>query len=115
MKLGNNTRMMVMGKGNIRLQVSGKSQVIGEVFYIPELKSNLLSIGQLQEKDLAILIQHGVCKIFHSVKGLIMQTNMTANRLLVLLASVPTHASGHGCFQMTTEDATHLWHHRLAI
>ncbi|XP_073003520.1 uncharacterized protein [Typha latifolia] len=70
-----------MGKGNIRIQVHGITQVITEVFYIPELKINLLSIGQLQEKDLAILVQHGVFNIFNSVRGLIMQTNMSANRM----------------------------------
>jgi hypothetical protein len=46
--------------------------MISEVFYIPELKNNLLSIGQLHERNLAILIQHGVCKIYHLVRGLIM-------------------------------------------
>ena len=49
-KLGNNSSMAVMGKGNIRLQVNGTTQIITEVFYVPKLKSNLLTIGQLQEK-----------------------------------------------------------------
>lgn len=43
-----------------------------------------------------------------------MQTNMSANRMFVLLASVPTHTPGQACFQMTSEDtAAHLWHRRL--
>lgn len=46
-KLGNNTSMAVLGKGNIRLQVHGIIQVITGVFYVPALKNNLLSIGQL--------------------------------------------------------------------
>ncbi|RVW19207.1 Retrovirus-related Pol polyprotein from transposon TNT 1-94 [Vitis vinifera] len=49
-KLGNNSSMVVMGKGNVRLQVNGRVQIITGVFYVPELKNNLLSIGQLQEK-----------------------------------------------------------------
>ena len=49
-KLGNNSSMVVMGKGNVRLQVNGRVQIITRVFYVPELKNNLLSIGQLQEK-----------------------------------------------------------------
>ena len=56
-KLGNNSKMAVMGKGNIRMQVNGITQVISEVYYIPKLKNNLLSMGQLQEKGVAILIQ----------------------------------------------------------
>jgi hypothetical protein len=31
------------------LQIAGVTQVITEVFYIPKLKNNLLSVGQLQE------------------------------------------------------------------
>ncbi|KAM1072944.1 hypothetical protein ACFX2B_017882 [Malus domestica] len=64
-KLGNNTSMTVFWKGTIRLQVSGMTQVITGVFYVSALKNNLLSIGQLQEKGLAILIKHGRCKIYH--------------------------------------------------
>jgi hypothetical protein len=37
-KLGDNSKMMVMGKGNIRLQVGGMTQVITEVYFAPELK-----------------------------------------------------------------------------
>ena len=54
-KLGNNAIMAVMGKGNVRLQVNGKTQIFTNVFFVPELKNNLLSIGQLQEKGLDIL------------------------------------------------------------
>ena len=43
-KLGNNSKMAVLGKGNIRLQIAGVTQVITNVFYIPELKNNLLSV-----------------------------------------------------------------------
>lgn len=46
-KLGNDSKIVVMGKGNVRIQVEGRTQVITKVFYIPELKNNLLSIGQL--------------------------------------------------------------------
>ncbi|KAJ8628498.1 hypothetical protein MRB53_021805 [Persea americana] len=76
-KLGNNTKMDVMGRGNIRLHA------------------------------------HGATQIYHPVKGLIMQTIMSANRMFALLASVPTHALGLACFQMTSEDTTHLWHRRF--
>jgi hypothetical protein len=55
-KLGDNSKMMVMGKENIRLQVGGMTQVITEVYFASELKKNLLSVGKLQEKGLTILI-----------------------------------------------------------
>lgn len=113
-KLGNDSRMAVMGKGNVRMQVADKIQVITEVYYIPELKNNLLSMGQLQEKKLAILIEDNVCKIYHPVKGLIMHTKMSANRMFVLFASIPCHPSGPRCFQVSSKNLeTNLWHQRF--
>lgn len=64
-RLGNSSKMMVQGKGKIRFEVEGMIQVITDVYYIPNLTNNLLSIGQLQEKNLTVLIKNGVCKIFH--------------------------------------------------
>ena len=44
-RLGNNTRMCVVAKGNIRLLLGNSSYVITEVCYMPELNNHLLSIG----------------------------------------------------------------------
>lgn len=51
--LQNNTCMSVAGKGNVRLQEDGIVQIISGVLYKPELKINLLSIGQLEGKKKA--------------------------------------------------------------
>ncbi|XP_042972698.1 uncharacterized protein LOC122304489 [Carya illinoinensis] len=75
-KLENNSNMAVLGKVNIRLQIAGVTLVITDVFYIPKLKNNLLSVGQLQERGVAILIQHGVCKVYHPKNDLIVKTAM---------------------------------------
>ena len=83
-KLGNHSSMVVTGNGNVRLQVNGIIQIITGVFYVSELKSNLLSIGQLQAKELTILFQYGTCKVFYPERGLIMETKMSSNRMFVL-------------------------------
>ncbi|KAM0945079.1 putative RNA-directed DNA polymerase [Dioscorea sansibarensis] len=102
-----------MGKGNVRMEIEGKTQVITEVFYIPDLKNNLLSIGQLQEKNLSILILHGCCRIYHNVRGLIMQSMMSSNRMFVLLASVSTNVPGPTCFKASSDESTDQWHARF--
>jgi hypothetical protein len=56
-KLGNNSKINVVGKGNVKLLLHGMNPIINEVYYVPKLKNNLLSIGQFQEKGLEILIQ----------------------------------------------------------
>lgn len=103
-KLGNNTKMDVMGKGNIKLLLGGVNLMITKVYYIPQLRNNLLSIEQLREKVLAILIKGGKCKIFHPEKGLIIQTNMSANRMFSLFPL----SSSNQCFQTSTKDLSHL-------
>ena len=107
-KLGNNSSMVVMGKGNVRLQVNGITYIITDVFFVPKLKNNLLSIGQLQENRLAIVFQHGRCKVFHREKGLIMYTKMSINRMFVL--HVISHPLKSACFNIITKDMVQLWH-----
>jgi hypothetical protein len=109
-KLGNNSRMLVMGRGNIKIEIGGIIQVVTNVFYILELTNNLQSVGQLQEKGLAILIQDGACRIYHPKRGLIAHTQMTANRMFVLLANTKIQSSN--CLQVTTKYTTDLWHRR---
>jgi len=87
-KLGNDTHMKVVAKGSIRMQINRMSQILTNVYNIPHLKNNLLSIGQLQEKGLTILISNGTCKVFHPWKGLIMKTNMSGNRMFYVTTSV---------------------------
>ncbi|TXG67975.1 hypothetical protein EZV62_009250 [Acer yangbiense] len=109
-KLGNNTRMTVLGKGNVKLYLDGFHHVVTDVFYVPELKNNLLSVGQLQKKGLTILIKTGMCKIYHPVRGLIIQTRMTANKMFVLMARAQVKEAS--CFHAPAQDLSHLWHCR---
>nr|KYP53714.1 Copia protein [Cajanus cajan] len=109
--LGNNSNIMVNRKANIRLKIDGIISIISGVFYVPELKNNLLSLGQLQEKGLSILFQQGQCKIYHPDKGLIMKANMSANRMFIMHAiSLPIAST---CFKTAAEDVAHLWHCRF--
>lgn len=108
-KLGNNARMQVMGLGNIKLRVQGRTQIISDVYYVLDLTNNLVSIGQLQEKDLTVIMQRGACKILHPTKGVNVHTYMTTNRIFVMLAEQHNDA----CMQVTQEDLTRLWHRRF--
>lgn len=109
-KLGDNSSIGVMGKGRIHLQIDHVSQIITEVFYIPELKNNLLSIGQLQEKGLAILFQYNKCKVYHPERGLIIETTMSLNKMFILLAKI--QLQDQHCFLTPTQNLDYLWHCR---
>ena len=47
-KLGNNTSMKVTEKGAVKLTLHGARYTISNVYWVPEFKINLLSVGQLQ-------------------------------------------------------------------
>lgn len=110
-KLGNDRKMEVVGKGNVKLMLYNANYTISDVYFIPELKNNLLSLGQLQEKDLTIIIQKGVCKIFHDERGLIALSKMSSNRMFMLFDQTED-SSQQRCMQTTTEDTPKLWHER---
>lgn len=63
-KCGNNSRMNVTGNGSVRLVLNGVTFHVQDVYYVPELRNNLLSVGQLQEKGLAIVIKNGECNTY---------------------------------------------------
>ncbi|KAM1668040.1 hypothetical protein ACFX2K_047428 [Malus domestica] len=109
-KLGNETSLAVQGKGHIRMEINGIVQVITEVFFVPELKNNLLSIGQFQEKGLAVLMQYRKCKVFHPEKGLIMETEMACNRMFAVIGRCTSKEKS--CFSSMTTHQTQLWHYR---
>lgn len=50
----------MIGKGNIQIQIDGNTvYTIANVFYVPTLNNNPISIGQLQENGHITIIQGG--------------------------------------------------------
>jgi hypothetical protein len=68
-KLGDNSTMYVLGKGNVKLCLQGKISVITDVYYLPNLRNNLLSIGQLQKKNLTVVFRKIFVKNFMKKEG----------------------------------------------
>ncbi|PNY02869.1 copia-type polyprotein [Trifolium pratense] len=64
-KLGDDSKMAVMGKGNLKLNINGMVQARTDVYFLPGLKNNLLSIGQLQQKNVTIIFEKDQCRVFH--------------------------------------------------
>ncbi|GKV47925.1 hypothetical protein SLEP1_g54775 [Rubroshorea leprosula] len=107
-KFGDNSKVSVRGRGQVTIQIRGNAaQTISNVLYLPELKTNLLSIGQLQEKGYEVIIKNGVCRIQDSKLGLIAQVKMTANRMFPL----HLNCASQSCLAKTN-DVAWLWHSR---
>lgn len=62
---------------------------MSDVYYVHELRNNLVSVGKLQEKGLDVIFKGGVNKtgsILHPMKGKIVEVVISANRMYVLFA-----------------------------
>ena len=109
-RLGNDVRMSVMGKGSVRLDIEGVMHMLTDVYYVPDLMNNLISVGQVQENGVEILIKKGICSIFHPRKGLITRIQMTANRMFMIKAKPSCREV---CHKVEIDGVTHLWHQRF--
>ena len=109
MKFGDGSTVSVMGKGRVAIQTNRNSiQTISNVLFVPDLRTNLLSVGQLQEKGYGISIKNGVCRIEDEKLGLIAKVNMTSNRMFPLYL----HDTAHSCLSARLGEKEWLWHFR---
>nr|CAN63536.1 hypothetical protein VITISV_002860 [Vitis vinifera] len=87
---------------------SQKTSPMLNVTDVIDLKTNLLSVGQLQEKIYEIFIKDGVFQIQDAKLGIIAQVNMTVNRTFPLYL----HNTIHLCFLAKLKYEAWLWHFR---
>ncbi|KAK3013886.1 hypothetical protein RJ639_009283 [Escallonia herrerae] len=105
---GDCSTVNVMGKGDVKIRSkNGFVETISNVLYVPDLKSNLLSVGQLQEKGYIITIQQGACEIYDPTRGAIVVVEMSSNRLFPLKIK-----SVQSCLMIEVKDSSWLWHFR---
>ena len=79
---------MVLGKGVIVVYAkNGERRTIHDVYYVICLMCNLLSVGQLLEKEYRVFFKKNVCTIYdkYPSKQLIARVEMTKNRMFPLI------------------------------
>ena len=97
-----------MGKGDIKIKTkNGVLEMISNVLFVPSLKSNLLSVGQLLEKGYVITLQDASCETYDPVRGTIAVVPMTSNRLFPLKIE-----STQPCLMAEIKNPSWLWHFR---
>ncbi|GAA0178511.1 hypothetical protein LIER_42172 [Lithospermum erythrorhizon] len=110
-KLGNNSKMIVEGKGTVQITLNEVTYGVGNVYFVLALKNNLLSVGQLQEKGLSVVFKGDICTLYHPMRGKMAQTKMRANRMFTLISEKP-NGDDEKCLQTTVPEITKLWHER---
>ncbi|XP_059638621.1 uncharacterized protein LOC132280881 [Cornus florida] len=82
---GDLSQIPVRGKGKILIRLrNGHHQFISNVYYVPNMKNNILSLGQLLEKGYNISMKDCSLSIRDPLGNLIAKVPVTKNRMFLL-------------------------------
>ncbi|KAI5322344.1 hypothetical protein L3X38_031416 [Prunus dulcis] len=101
----------VAGMGTLAIDTTKGRKYIKEVMYLPGLKENLLSVGQMDEHGYYLVFGGKLCSIFEgpSLECLVIKVEMKRNRCYPL-ALLPTD---HIALKASVSNSTWTWHKRL--
>jgi len=107
---GDASKVEVKGRGTISyLQKDDLIGSIQDVYYVPDLKTNILSVGQLKEKGYLILLKDRLLHLKDKQGHLVARVEMGRNRMYKLnLGSIKEK-----CLRVDVEDNVSLWHLRF--
>jgi transposase InsO family protein len=91
---------------------NGEHKVVTNVYYIPKLQTNIISLGQLEEAGCKVVLEDGWLQIFDRVdqgRKRIVNTLRTSNRLYKLQIKPTTPVS----LMLSVIDTAWLWHSRF--
>ncbi|KAL0546348.1 hypothetical protein IC582_016256 [Cucumis melo] len=109
-RFGDVTKIPVKGKGKILINLkNGKHEFISNVYYVPNMKNNILTLGQLLEKDYNILMKDYSLLIRDNHDKMIAKVQMTKNRMFLL--NIQTDVVK--CLKSCLEDPNWIWHLRF--
>ncbi|XP_004500571.1 uncharacterized protein [Cicer arietinum] len=73
------------GAGNMVIKRrNGSTIVIENVLYVPEMKSNLLSIGQLIQKGFQVIMKNDVLEMYDGQKNIILMVPLSKNKTFLI-------------------------------
>jgi hypothetical protein len=102
-KVGNEEFLEVKGKGSVNVQTSSGIKIIPDVLFIPEISQNLLSVGQMMEKNYSLQFKDHKCTIFDPSGEQVFCINMKNRSFVVDWDKVSNHA-----YMSATQDVSNL-------
>ncbi|KAL0375032.1 UNVERIFIED_CONTAM: hypothetical protein Sradi_3418900 [Sesamum radiatum] len=109
-KLGDNHIVKVEGKGSVAINTRKGTGIINDVMYIPNLRTNLFSVGQMMEKGYTLQFGGDSCTIYDNKDKtlIIAKVRMKEHRCF----PIQLQYLG-GTAMKAQEDQSWLWHRRL--
>ena len=110
-RFADNRVIQAEGAGNVVVtKQDGKQAIIYDVLYVPGMKSNLISMGQLLEKGYSVRIVGNLLEVCDAAKKTVIRVPLARNRTFkVSLNNLDTQ-----CFSVAVyTDESWLWHLRM--
>ncbi|KAG7563872.1 Integrase catalytic core [Arabidopsis suecica] len=107
-KVGNGEIVMTAGKGDITVCTSFGKKVIRNVFLVPGLEKNLLSVSQIISIGYSVLFEKKCCTILDPMGKKIMEIQMVNKSF-----PITWNSSQESALVTREEDVMELWHRRL--
>ncbi|XP_013616919.1 PREDICTED: uncharacterized protein LOC106323322 [Brassica oleracea var. oleracea] len=109
-KFGDDSRIDIKGKGSISFVFkNGVKKTMSNVYFIPALRSNIISLGQATEAGCEVSMKEDILCIYDREGRLLIRRNRGRNRLYKVLLE-PESTS---CLQVITSNESSKWHARL--
>jgi Reverse transcriptase (RNA-dependent DNA polymerase)/Integrase core domain/GAG-pre-integrase domain len=108
-KLGDGSEVSIGGRGTVMIRSrAGKKVAIDDVYFIPKLTSNIISLGQLEERGCKVKIEDGWLTMLNKDGKLIIRVQRSRNRLYTLRLELMKPV----CLKVNAEHDVQVWHAR---
>ncbi|XP_048615803.1 uncharacterized protein LOC106453556 [Brassica napus] len=108
-RFGDDSRIDIRGKGSIQFVFKGgEKKILGNVYYIPGLKSNIVSLGQATEAGCEFRMKEDQLTMYDRVGKVMIRTTRTKNRLY----KVNLEVDSQDCLQITAKSESSTWTHQ---
>ncbi|GKD12058.1 zinc finger, CCHC-type containing protein [Tanacetum coccineum] len=109
-RFGDGSYVQIKGRGSILLGCKNNEQkIVSDVYYIPNLKSNIISLGQLTEIGCKIIMDGNKLTLYDKNKKLLIKVERSKNRLY----STRLQIEAPICLLANVDNQAWLWHARL--
>jgi hypothetical protein len=106
-RFGDGSAVEIRGRGSVLMKcLTGEHRVLSEVYFIPRLKNNIISLGQLEENGCKYAGENGVMTIWDRQRKVLARVPRTRNRMYILKIQ-PTEPV---CLLAHAKEEAWLWH-----
>lgn len=109
-KFGDGSTVSIQGKGCVKFKCkTGEVRVLHDVYFIPTLRNNIISLGQLSEEGSKVVLKGEYLWIYEKEGRLLMKVKRSKNRLYKIILEENKGL----CLLTKSEEESWLWHARL--